>query len=93
MATIAELKEQKEAIEKQIREALKGERKAAIAKAQAIIAEFGLTSDEVFGKKRGGKSKGVVAAKYKDPATGATWSGRGRAPKWLAGKKKEDFTI
>ena len=93
MATIAELKAQKEAIEKQIQEAMKGERKSAIAKVHSIIAEYELTSDEVFGKKRGGKSKGAVAAKYKDPATGATWTGRGRAPKWLEGKKKEDFSI
>lgn len=93
MATIAELKAQKEAIEKQIAEALKTERKSAIAKVHAIIAEFSLTSNEVFGKKRGGKSKGAVSAKYRDPATGATWSGRGRAPKWLEGKKREDFAI
>lgn len=93
MATIAELKAQKEVIEKQIQEALTTERKAAIAKAQALIDEFGLTSEEVFRKKRGGKSKGVVVAKYRDPATGATWSGRGRPPKWLDGKKKEDFAI
>ena len=93
MATIAELKAQKEEIEKKIKEAMKSERKEAIVKAQAIITEFELTSDEVFGKKRGGKSKGVVAAKYKDPITGATWSGRGRPPKWLEGKNKKDFAI
>lgn len=93
MATIAELKAQKEAIEQQIQEALKTERKAAIAKVHAIIAEFGLTSVDVFGKKRTGKSKGSVAAKYRNPSTGATWSGRGRAPKWLEGKKREDFTV
>jgi DNA-binding protein H-NS len=25
-----------------------------------------------------------VAAKYQDPKSGATWSGRGRAPAWMA---------
>ena len=29
-----------------------------------------------------------VKAKYRDPATGETWSGRGRMPNWL--KKKQD---
>ena len=29
-----------------------------------------------------------VKAKYRDPATGATWSGRGRMASWL--KKKQD---
>ncbi|WP_268959019.1 H-NS family nucleoid-associated regulatory protein [Paraburkholderia solitsugae] len=33
-------------------------------------------------------SKGSAAAvKYRDPKSGATWSGRGRAPTWLAGAK------
>ncbi|BCG02429.1 hypothetical protein PPGU19_069970 (plasmid) [Paraburkholderia sp. PGU19] len=31
--------------------------------------------------------RGPQAPKYRDPATGATWSGRGRAPAWLAGAK------
>ena len=31
--------------------------------------------------------KGPQPAKYRDPMTGATWSGRGPAPKWLASAK------
>jgi DNA-binding protein H-NS len=31
--------------------------------------------------------------KYRDTATGQSWTGRGRAPKWLEGKNKEDFLI
>lgn len=27
------------------------------------------------------------APKYRDPETGNTWSGRGRAPKWIVGDK------
>ncbi|HEX7907682.1 MAG TPA: H-NS family nucleoid-associated regulatory protein, partial [Paraburkholderia sp.] len=30
------------------------------------------------------------AAKYRDPKTGATWSGRGRAPGWIASTKNRD---
>jgi len=42
--------------------------------------------------------RSVVAAKYRDTATGATWTGRGKQPKWLAaaiqsGKKLEEFKI
>ncbi len=36
---------------------------------------------------RKGQPKGQQAAKYLEPKTGATWSGRGRAPAWLAGAK------
>ncbi|KXU94648.1 hypothetical protein CR51_26615 [Caballeronia megalochromosomata] len=34
-----------------------------------------------------GKSEGTLSAKYRDPKSGATWSGRGPAPKWLASAK------
>jgi DNA-binding protein H-NS len=30
---------------------------------------------------------GISAAKYRDPKSGATWSGRGRAPNWIANAK------
>ncbi|MFM0523144.1 H-NS family nucleoid-associated regulatory protein [Caballeronia jiangsuensis] len=33
------------------------------------------------------QSKGALSAKYRDPKSGATWSGRGPAPKWLASAK------
>jgi DNA-binding protein H-NS len=51
------------------------------------------------GRKSGGSDKrSVVAPKYRDPATGTTWTGRGKQPKWLAaaigsGKKLGDFKI
>ncbi|WP_408220049.1 H-NS histone family protein [Paraburkholderia dilworthii] len=31
--------------------------------------------------------RGPQAPKYRDPKSGATWSGRGRAPAWLSGAK------
>jgi DNA-binding protein H-NS len=31
--------------------------------------------------------------KYRDPATGATWSGRGKAPRWLTGHDRDEFLI
>lgn len=42
--------------------------------------------------------RSVVAPKYRDAATGATWTGRGKQPRWLAaavkgGKKLSDFLI
>lgn len=45
------------------------------------------------------KMKGrKVAPKYRDPATGETWAGRGARPRWLvaklkAGKTLDDFAI
>ncbi|CAB3738763.1 H-NS family nucleoid-associated regulatory protein [Paraburkholderia sp. SIMBA_055] len=71
---------------------------AVIEKIKSLMAEHGLTTADidahVGGKKRGPKpgTKAVAkpsasAAKYRDPKTGATWSGHGRAPGWIASAK------
>jgi DNA-binding protein H-NS len=39
------------------------------------------------------KSPSKVAAKYRDSATGQTWTGRGKAPKWIEGKDRTPFVI
>lgn len=44
--------------------------------------------------RKGKYVRGPQAPKYRDPKTGATWSGRGRAPAWLAdGKDRTVFLI
>lgn len=92
MSTLSELLRQKEELEARIAEVRFSERASAIANARAIIAEHGLTAEDLFSVKAV-KAKKVVAAKYKDPETGKTWSGRGRVPKWLEGKNNDDFLI
>jgi DNA-binding protein H-NS len=92
-----ELLKQREALEQQITEARRRELSEAIAQARAIVAEFGLTSQDVFPVGRAGRaapSAGAkVAPKYRDPATGQTWTGRGKAPKWIQGQDREQFAI
>ncbi len=40
------------------------------------------------------KAKGAKAPKYIDPASGVTWSGVGRAPRWIAdASNRDDFLI
>ena len=101
MATLQELLAQKEAIEKEIENTKKHHRAEAVAKVRALMAEYGLTASDLAGKSvsrtAGGKT-GKVAAKYRNAATGDTWSGRGLQPKWLkaalaAGRKIEDFSV
>ena len=97
MTTLAQLIEQRAALEAQIEAARKAEISDAVARVRALVAEYGLTADDVFGaaKKRASKASagGKVAAKYRDPATGSTWTGRGMAPKWIAGKDRAQFAI
>ena len=44
-------------------------------------AQLGLSFDDLLGKLQG-PAKRSVAMKYRDPATGVEWSGRGRKPLW-----------
>ncbi|WP_295855051.1 H-NS histone family protein [uncultured Xylophilus sp.] len=98
MTTYKELLKQREALEAQINDARQRELSDAITRVRTLIEEFGLTAEDVFpaGRTRTGGSpaKGSkVAAKYRDPATGATWTGRGKAPKWIQGEDRSKFAI
>ena len=49
-------------------------------------------------KPKGTPTGNIVAAKYRNPVTGETWSGRGLMPKWLVaeltkGAEKEAFAV
>ena len=95
MTSYKQLLEQRESLELQIREAKKRETGAAIAQVRGLIEEFGLTAQDLFptSKARGVRSGGKVAAKYRNTATGQTWTGRGKAPKWIEGKERTQFLI
>lgn len=98
MSTYKALIARKAELDRLIEQTRKTEVSGAIAEARALIAEFGLTSDDVFGvskaKARTSSAKGSkVAAKYRDPASGATWTGRGRAPVWIVDKDRSAFSI
>lgn len=95
MTTLAQLQAQKAALEVQIEAAQKVQVAEGISIAKAIIAEYSLTKEDVFGAsaKRGRKASGSVAAKYKDPISGATWSGRGKPPKWIEGQNRNQYLV
>jgi DNA-binding protein H-NS len=94
MATYQELLAQKEALEKQIIEAKSREKAEGIAKAKVIIDQYDLSASDLFSRKGGsGTRGGKVAAKYRNPTTGETWTGRGKAPKWIEGQDRSRFAI
>jgi DNA-binding protein H-NS len=94
-----ELLKQREALEQAIASAREKELSEAVRKARELVAEFGLTVQDIFPAGRGatksaGKSTGnKVAPKYRDPATGQTWTGRGKAPKWIDGQDRNKYLI
>jgi len=104
MSSLQDLLAQRAELERKIADVQREERANAIDKIKTLMAEFGLTAADIAGKtptpraavKSGSGSK--VAPKFRNAATGETWSGRGLQPKWLkaalaAGAKLEDFAL
>jgi DNA-binding protein H-NS len=97
MSSYKELLAQKAKLEEELIAARKREISDAVSRVRELVAEYELTPSDVFpgggrGRARSG-SRGSVAPKYRNPETGETWSGRGRSPNWLKGKKRESFLI
>lgn len=88
-----DLLQQREQLEQQIQQARKAELSEAVAKVRALVTEYDLTQDDVFPAAKQKANRQTVAPKYRDPATGATWTGRGKAPKWIDGKDRTQFEI
>ncbi len=74
------------------------------------MREYDITPEEIaaaFNRRTRGPGKSAakkttsrapVPPKYRNPETGATWSGRGKPPRWVseaeaAGKSRDDFLI
>lgn len=106
MSTVAELLAQKAELDKKIAELQREERASAIAQVKALMAQHGLSIADLTpraqavrpGEKPRPNAGVKVAAKYRDPATGNSWSGRGLKPNWLkaaleGGKSLSDFAV
>lgn len=93
-----------------IAEAQMHARREVLARIRQLMAEHGLTAADLAESGRGKRapkplladapapSRGKVAAKYRDPNTGESWSGRGLMPKWLraavdAGHSRDEFAV
>lgn len=107
----AKIHKEIEKLRKQAQALQQKKRKPVIQSIIRSMKEYEITPDEIataFGKttatkgraakKAGTGSRGPVPAKYKNPETGATWTGRGKPPRWVvdaeaAGKSRTDFLI
>lgn len=105
--TAAELTALQEAVAAAIRRKQEEARAALVAKWRAEAAENNIPFKSLLpalgraapaaAAGRGRKAKPddapKAAPKFRDPATGETWTGRGRAPGWIKGKNRDDFRI
>lgn len=96
MTTFQELQNQIRQLQQQAETMRREQASVVIAELRAAILEFGITPDDVFGARAKlvrRSTRGRAIQKYRDPLSGATWSGRGRVPRWIAGRNREDFLI
>lgn len=108
MATLKELLAQEEqliaqkaALAREIAAAKQSERADAITEVKALMATHGLTLADLGTRSTAaprGQSGKKVAAKYRNTATGESWSGRGLQPNWLkkalvGGHSLDDFKV
>ncbi len=98
---LAELLEQRNALDQQIERVRSDAKTAAIVEVKRLVALYELTPHDLGLAKREngvaptgrGSPRGPVAPRFRDPESGSTWSGRGKAPRWIAGKDRADFVI
>lgn len=91
--TIAELNEQLKRIQSEIEERRASARTEIRTEIEKMLKDAELTLHDVFPElAKGGKGapaptkirqRAEAAPKYKDPKSGALWSGRGRSPRWV----------
>lgn len=90
MPTLRELLAEKVKLEQEIHRAHQEASTVALATVRELVQEFGFTSQQVFPLK---PLKKKPEARYLNEKTGATWSGRGKPPAWIAGKDRSEFAI
>ena len=95
MATYKQLQDQIKQLQHEAEELRKNELSNAIAQIKMTMAEYGITLADLgfTNKKNNGQVRAPLAPKYRNPVTGETWSGRGKAPKWIDPNNREKFLI
>ena len=97
MSQYSELKAQIAKLQAQADDARRTEIADVIAMIREKIVEYGLSAQDLgfaAAAKRGRPpKKAPLPPRYQDPKTGATWSGRGKPPNWIAGKNRDRYLI
>jgi DNA-binding protein H-NS len=92
--TYRELLQDRAELEKQIEALESVERQKAIEQINELMELFSITAPELGrAPKKGRKVSKPAVDKYRDPASGKTWSGRGKPPLWIKDKDRDLFTI
>jgi DNA-binding protein H-NS len=101
MPTLESLQAKIKKLEQQAQALVAKQSSGVIEKIRELMEKYGLTAADIYaqvgGKQRAKHAVAKTAAKpatsvakYQDPKSGATWSGHGRAPQWIAAAKNRD---
>ena len=106
MKTYAAIKAEIAKLEKRAETLKKTEVAGVVARIKEAIAAYGLTVQDLFGgssrarasrvndtKRKVARQSSVGVAKYRDPATGKTWTGHGRPPAWVSAASNRDSLL
>ncbi|MBC8745347.1 MULTISPECIES: H-NS histone family protein [Paraburkholderia] len=95
MATLEAIQARMRKLQTQADALIAKKAQAALDQIRALMIEHGLTTADIEAKAKARResaraalapanAKGKSSPKFQDPKTGATWSGHGRAPAWIA---------
>lgn len=69
------------------------ESRAILSRFKEDVALYGITEKDIRAALGLDKNKKPLPPKYRDPKTGDMWSGMGRKPQWLLGKRLDAYLI
>jgi DNA-binding protein H-NS len=95
MKTYKELQAEIKNLQARAEKARRAEVASVIAEIKEKMRLYGITEADLSGKgaKKPSKKTGAVKPKYRNAATGETWTGRGKPPKWIAGQDRNQYLI
>lgn len=95
MSTYQDLLAQREELDERIAAERTRLRLESLQTIKGLCETYDITAADIFaGRPRAAQRQlGKVAPKYRDPATGATWTGRGKEPNWIRGQDRDRFKI
>ncbi len=92
---IADLRHELALLEAEQRAQERQHRADVLRAMKELLAQHGFKPSELTSARsgKGSSAKPAIAPLYRDPATGATWAGRGTEPAWIKGRDREAFKV
>jgi len=92
---IADLRHELALLEAEQRAQERQQRADVLRAMKELLVQHGFKPSELSGARsaKSASAKPALAPLYRDPATRATWAGRGTEPAWIKGRDKQEFKV